>query len=486
MGDEKYKTLDKKVNATNSRVADLERKVLADNLKDYAYKAITGAVGREYANRLAAWEVHLNSLVGYATTALKRHQDLIDQAKEDKRRDDEMAMFVLSMMGGAALSFVSGIIQYRLGPKFLGNRSSETVIRQVPNPKYVPPTPLPPAPVILPKAARTISPVIPPGKLAPPRTPTLPDAARTISPATPLPKPRTEPQFLDIKREVFDPDYSKVLGKVFGDMGSKMVAGVGTLLPAARPSDAKLHTAIGTVASSTSLKMFEINLRNVWVEANARGATGLQNYANTISNDVNWGDNLLAGNIPGVTPYAGKDPTSRVAEAHYYGEIRKMIDKQREQWAKEWFYYGNDPALISENFAVNALETEMWALWIRSEEFRYTMKQSYMLNYGGKPSFDKVVGNSGLKIDRFAKRLLDLGVIEGNEFLEQWRRNSSQQAVSGVQPTEITNIYGDVDTPEEVQSINEWAGNHSPKILGGRVGSMPRTIQALNHTDIRA
>ena len=106
------------------RLDALERKVLANSLKDYAYKAVTGGVGREYANRLAAWETHLNKLVGFSTTALERHKSVIDAAKEDERRKAELAMFVLSLMGGAALSFVSGVIQYRLGPKLFGNRSS--------------------------------------------------------------------------------------------------------------------------------------------------------------------------------------------------------------------------------------------------------------------------------------------------------------------------------------------------------------------------
>ncbi len=113
------------------------------------------------------------------------------------------------------------------------------------------------------------------------------------------------------------------------------------------------------------------------------------------------------------------------------------------------------------------------------------MRQSYMLNYGGQPVFDKVVGNSGLKIDRFAKRLRDLGVIEGSWETEYLRRPKDIANEMGLQAIEIDDIYGDVDTREEVESINKWAWSHQPKLLTGQFGASTRSVAPLRADQVK-
>lgn len=476
--------LKKQGNAHAQRIAELERKRLSDSVKAYMYRGLTGSVNREYGEQLSKWETYLENLIACARTALERHKTELDRAKEEQRRDTEMAMFILSLVGGPALSFISGAIQYRLAPKFLGNRTSAKVT--IPNPKYKPPAPPNPDPkVILPKAGRTISPVIPPGKVAPPRKPSMPDAAKTINPATPLPKPPgpPEPKMIDI--EVFDPDLSRTVAKVFGDLGGTAASKLGTALVTPKAPTTNLINAIGVVPDSGSLALFESNLKSVWRAGRERGKTALQNFANTIDTDVYWGDKLLGGQIPGVTPYAGKDPHGREAEAHYQGEVRKLIDQQRVDWGREWFYYGNNPPLFMQNYYINNIETEIWAMWIAAERFTLvetckTDREANTFCVG-----DGAKGKSGLWIERFARKLRDLGVLEGNFHFEHTRRLTAKQKDTGLQDVEIDDIYGKVDTDEEVASINRWAMNRKPKVLGGQVGFAPRHINALNHTDIK-
>lgn len=516
------------------RVEALERKVLANSLKQYAINGITGAIKQEYDERLARWETHLNSLTAYASTALDQHKNVINMAREDRRREAELAMLVLSLMAGPALSFVSGALQYKLFPKFFGTSkpTSSYVVAKRPTP------PPPPAPckVDVNKAKQVVE--LPAGS---PKVPSPPPVAsqRPPVPKPPPGPPRTQIQKFDErqrKKENFDANsnargykkqqdeidkakkvvelpkspantqkkpapnaepsgdkvyvvdpsaHDKVGAKVFGDMGGSMVAQMGTSLVAEKPSDKGLLDAISTVPDSASLEIFKANLRNVWVQGRERGKAALEKYSATINNDASWGDNLLDGKIPGVAMYRDPRATDRAAEEHYYKQIRGMLDKQREQWAREWYFYGNDPIHASQNHAVSALETEMWALWIRTESFRYVTKLSRSMNYGGKPEFDKVVGNSGLKIDRFATRLLQLGVIEGSQDLEFVRRQKGVSDQVGLQAMEINDIYGDVDTAEEVRSINTWAWNHQPKLLTGQIGATRRTIKALNEGDVK-
>ena len=319
-------------------------------LQNYAYELISDDVAGEFQRNLNDWKIHTNNLVLYARKALARHQGHLEEIKKkleaERAERAQLAMFVLSLISGPALSFVSGAIQYRLGPKLFGNRSSE--IRKSANPKYVRPEPPKPFP-------SGTGPAIKPELKRPPE---LPKAGKTVSVQQPK-----EPKFNQV--EVFDPDWSKTKGKILGDLGSKLVNDfmVSPALKAAEPNQSKLQNAIDRVPDSVDLEAMQTNLDNTWIEAQSAGKQAIQFFANTIREDSTWGDRFwdkaIKGQLVGV-PKTGDD-LARFNNGKTW--IRAVVDQQRETWAKQdgWFYYGNAPAHITEAHTINAIESEMWA-----------------------------------------------------------------------------------------------------------------------------
>lgn len=56
--------------------------------------------------------------------------------------------------------------------------------------------------------------------------------------------------------------------------------------------------------------------------------------------------------------------------------ITEQVQRLREQWANEWFYYGHDPNLREQPVLEEEMEREIWALWIRNHKF--TMKNTIL------------------------------------------------------------------------------------------------------------
>src|SRR5262249_39354634 len=53
--------------------------------------------------------------------------------------------------------------------------------------------------------------------------------------------------------------------------------------------------------------------------------------------------------------------------------IRDDLDKIRSAWAKQWFYYGNNPQVLSAAEMSDSIERELWALWILDEQFKLNL-----------------------------------------------------------------------------------------------------------------
>jgi hypothetical protein len=50
--------------------------------------------------------------------------------------------------------------------------------------------------------------------------------------------------------------------------------------------------------------------------------------------------------------------------------LDKHIDSVRLYWAKEWFYYGNDPVEPDRTQFRLEIEREIWALWIMTQDYQ--------------------------------------------------------------------------------------------------------------------
>ncbi len=445
---------------------------LAHRFKTFAYNLLANGVRQEYENQLTKWKIQTNNLIAYAKLAQKSQNDYFNAIRAQEAAQAQAVMFALSLLAGPALSFLTGTLQYKLAPKiFLNER-----VRKIPNPNFKP---------TLPPGAATVA-------LKSTPKPTLPKpfapgyAKKGVNPSmvrtTDGPKVEA-PNLIEVR--AFDPDYNKALGKVFGDFGSTLTSNLAAnrARAAVEPSQADLKSKIDVASDgSVSLELFESRVNNVWEAAKAYGSTGIQNYAGTILNDPEWGERFMAqNNIP-----AGEKaiPYVKQSDREEYGMqlIRKMVDDQRAIWARnpDWFYYGNDPAPITQAFTVNAIEAELWAIWIANEGFRLEHYHYEDADGVTRGDGDEAKGRSGIVLDKIVKRLVTLGIVTTESAWEYFRRNGS---VDGILPAEIKDVDGNVDTQAELWSVLNWA-KRTPGVLGGNFGFVPRTIDRLDPTNI--
>jgi hypothetical protein len=220
--------------------------------------------------------------------------------------------------------------------------------------------------------------------------------------------------------------------------------------------------------------------------------------------------------------------------------LRAAVDQQRQTWAKDpqWLYFGNNPKPVSQPLATRAFEAEMWALWIISEDYYFSVK------YSSDPLITQttkgvITGNSGLDIEPVLDRLIDLGVMNvrtDEQFekrskaiakaLEQRaqkarprfqpgggkmelgrcydstvegidlgpndlslggmdRRRAEEARAADLLPVELFGIEGDLDTKEEFESLQKWLANRTTQgQLEGRISYTPRYLRPIDPANL--
>jgi hypothetical protein len=216
----------------------------AGRLQTRAYLRIKDGIGNEFSKHITEWQIHTTSLFGHAHQALDKFEfhlkDMKAAQDADRQRTQALGMFVLSLVGGAALSFVHGAIEERLAPRLFGSRAK--TVRTVPNPKYERLSRQIAKPIQKDESSSQIVGIpLPSVKTTQQRNETH-KAVQTISP--PVPAPKT------VKRTVFDPDWSKTKGQMLADLGTNFISDFDVLLPAIAPARTQLDNAINMVPSS--------------------------------------------------------------------------------------------------------------------------------------------------------------------------------------------------------------------------------------------
>ena len=87
--------------------------------------------------------------------------------------------------------------------------------------------------------------------------------------------------------------------------------------------------------------------------------------------------------------------------------LREAIDAQRREWAasESWVYFANTPAPFNDVMATNAMEAEIWRLWILGEDFRgeTVCIENQNLYY--------TLGRSRIPLDYVLQRLVDVSAF---------------------------------------------------------------------------
>ena len=286
-------------------------------LKSYAHNLVATHLKEEYDSQIRGkWQPHINRMVDAQTEALKRHQKLLNDVRTQIEKEQEaafgLAMLALSFVSGPILSWVAGKIQYKWFPKF----AEKQKIR---------------------------------------------DRALWIS-AVGTEKWK--------RYQVLELDHNKVWAKVFGDLG-KQIAGLGVdaahkvVTPDSNPAQNAIQTAANSSQSS-----FKTNLENAMLAEADLTIKAILSLAMSINEDSGYGAKCLE-KLKRLNPRA-KNPKASENELELLAKqmIRSDLNKQRQQWADEWFYYGYDPG-PSAGMA-ESIELELWGLWILNEQLKLT------------------------------------------------------------------------------------------------------------------
>jgi hypothetical protein len=92
-------------------------------LQTYAHNLVMDNVKmKEYDGQITSWKKYINSLADALEDALDQQKKALDKARQQIEAEREarfgMAMLVLSMVSGPALSWLAGKIQYKWYPKY--------------------------------------------------------------------------------------------------------------------------------------------------------------------------------------------------------------------------------------------------------------------------------------------------------------------------------------------------------------------------------
>jgi hypothetical protein len=408
-------------------------------LKTYAHEKVAAHLKYEYERQInTKWKPHLNLMVDAQTEALKRQQKLLNDVRTQIQKEIEAAfglsMLALSLIGGVALSWIAGKIQYNWYPKF----GSKLQIRQV------------------------------------------------------------KGSYGGIYTDWFikEPNHDKVWAKIFGDMG-KQVAGFGIdkALKVVTPNSVSAQNAIQSAASSGQTS-FRTRLENALAAEAGMTSDAIMSLANSIAENANYGAECLQ-RLKRLHPSAFN---SKVTEKHRELLAKKMIrddiDRQRQEWADQWFYYGYDPGTTTD--MADDIEKEMWGLWILNEKLQAKTKSAsgsmdssieVITHYAEGATF----GDYGVP-EAVLKRLADFDIVAARTKLQQLKnivargvreqqdatRKGKVDQENPDEPPPDIKIVGSVDTQAEIAALESWAGNH-PLLGSGKRRHRKRTLESIEN-----
>ncbi len=361
-------------------------------------------VVKEYNAQMGKWKAYQNLVVDAQIAAKEDIKKILsDIQKESAEREARWAkysMFAMSLIGLAGVSFMSGIIQYKLYPEFIDKMS---------NP-----------------------------------------ALKNLT-----------------------ADYGRAVAKVFGDAIGK-TTGMGidavfsAVIPAQRVNNAR-PVQLETAISGGNLTSYRTSLENLLL-AEAGKVTGqLAAASENINRDSDFGKKMLI-EVEKGTPLFQKLPDAQkeLAGMKYLDEY---FDNLRQQYAKDWFYYGNNPIPSPQSDLTFHIEAEMWALFILDQKFHSKQRDNATDEEG--PTY--FVTNDGLELWDIRS---GLGIFARNNVarqLDQQTENRSLEKALVDAGTGFTWLQ-DQTYDGDVVPLVKWARSNPGSKLRGKMDYRPRLL----------
>jgi hypothetical protein len=439
-------------------------------LKTYAHDLIATHVVGEYEDRINAWKQHINVLVDAQKDATDEFKGLLEDEQRRLAQDNAVADFfglatlALSFVAGPLLSWVAGKITYKWFPAYTAKLKERSVV------------------------------------------------VRNLTVENNLTGKR-----IGGARGVIttvEMDHDKVMAKVYGDLGKEVVGlGIKGALKVATPDFAKAKSAVTLAESSTNITSFRTNLENSLLEQSRVTTKAMRSLAMSILEDPDYGHDCLeklSGQYQGYVNPSGSNVGTLRSLAK--GMIRADIDKIRQQWADDWFFYGRNPPKLTAGAMRDGIELELWALWILNEQFKLNFSD-LSARFGMDPnhehdaSLDRekynpvgivAVGKTFPRLtEPILARLAKFGVVEARTFaqkMDRTIRERQKEIRRDAEPPARTmgelnqrwvdrklediaerkerpeiQVGAKVDSEAEIRDLENWAKHHPPRLSAGRL-----------------
>jgi hypothetical protein len=181
----------------------------------------------------------------------------------------------------------------------------------------------------------------------------------------------------------------KVAAKLFGDVGKDVAGALVNLgLPGLRNPQKFTGPDARRLANSVTLEELRKSLKDEITKQKNKALGAVEEIANSIFNDPDYGDRLVEVLIEEYPDFASQP--ANMQEAKGYEVINRWLNAQRTEWAKKWAYYGNDPPQKKDSVLAHHMERELWALWLM-EHRKLIYKNLTDINAERLPWFDSII-----------------------------------------------------------------------------------------------
>lgn len=404
-------------------------------LKEYLLQLLTTNLITEYQDQIEVWKLYIEDIVDAANAASDKVKDTLVDANAELQAAREqaygIAMLLLSMVAGPAISWLGAMVKVNWAPKITSVERIETQTKEI-------------------WAMNSL------GK-----------QYQTFF---------SQPVSIKVKNDV--------VNQILGDMTKSAAGFVFGLGQTALKPKGQAAPDLKTNFSALSWESFRTGLMRSLYDAQGAAKSQIMELANSVREDAGFGDKILA-KLFEEQPFLKSRPAKEQEQAGMK-MIAKMLNDLRNNWAgtERWFYFGNDPPRLKPD--LNTIyEREIWAQWIRSQNIKLDKR----LAGGGKDYYDVryvVKSDSGFFMTKAVQGELRAVAMPNLFETSTWdsELNAALRGVEDVDDEQVDDSITDRQKAEyeaqrkvaedAVARMLKWAENFRP--VGPLDYGTPRTV----------
>lgn len=293
---------------------------LGTRLQSHALVHVT-TISNEYNFQRDKWKMHLNLLADMQDSAMKHMQETLEEIKRKQEEANQIMLMAISLIGIVGANWLGAIVELKLFPRFAGKLHFQ------------------------------------------------------------------EFQTFGGWRIKSERQYSEVAAKIFGDSikdvtGNALDKVFDSLWPTHEAH--KVDMALGAVVESGQIGSFKTLLENALLSASGNVTMQLATLSANISKTQPFGGDFgdLVVKVVDVIYPRQKNLGPKQNDDNQERNGKRMLDEffdaLRNNYARNWFYFGQNPNRGHMHALKFQLELETWALWILNQ--KWTLKTLEMID----------------------------------------------------------------------------------------------------------